>query len=140
MAARLCALPLENVAETMRRLPIEPLAEMPASVLGLSIIRGQPVPVIEAGRLFDDTTAEPKRFVTIKISNRLVALAVDSVLGVRSIEAASSSALPPLLGDATGAVVSAIAILDAEFLLFLRTVCIIPQELPDNLFPGGQAP
>jgi purine-binding chemotaxis protein CheW len=99
LATRLCALPLENVAETMRPLPIEPLAGMPASVLGLSVIRGQPVPVIEAARLFDETGPEPQRFITIRIGGRLVALAVDSVLGVRSIEAALNDELVPLHRD-----------------------------------------
>ena len=48
---RLCALSLGHVVETMRPLPIEPLAAAPHFVLGLATIRGSQVPVVDAGRL-----------------------------------------------------------------------------------------
>ena len=54
--ARLCALPLQNVMETMRLLPIEPVAGAPRSVLGLCPIRGAPVPVVDLQSLL----AEPE--------------------------------------------------------------------------------
>jgi hypothetical protein len=44
--SRLCALALESVLETMRPLPIEPLAGVPEFVRGLPVIRGTPLPVI----------------------------------------------------------------------------------------------
>jgi purine-binding chemotaxis protein CheW len=45
------ALALKDVRETMRPLPIEPLAGTPPFVLGLAIVRGFPTPVIDAARL-----------------------------------------------------------------------------------------
>ncbi len=49
-----------------------------------------------------------------------MALAVDEVLGVRSVPAGTLTALPPLLRDAQTEHVAAIGILDAELLLVLN--------------------
>jgi purine-binding chemotaxis protein CheW len=129
----LCALPLENVVETMRPLPVERIARAPRFVRGLSIIRGVPLPIVDTGSLFGESHSEPQRLVTVRVGDRLIALGVDSVLGVRSISGSASTALPPLLRDADGDVVSAIGILDAELLLFLQTARILPDGLPENL-------
>ena len=45
--ARACAIPLDYVAETMRPLPIEPVAGTPGFVRGVSVIRGAPTPVVD---------------------------------------------------------------------------------------------
>ena len=45
----LAALPLEHVVETMRPLPVEPLGDAPRFILGLSIVRGEPIPVVDVG-------------------------------------------------------------------------------------------
>src|SRR5665213_2546917 len=84
---RLCALPVENVVEILRLLPVEPLARSPAFVLGLCILRGSPVPVVDARLLFGEHGDPPERLVAIRVGSRLIALAVDSVIGLRSIEA-----------------------------------------------------
>lgn len=63
----------------------------------------------------------------------MVALAVDTVLGTRSIEA--DEPLPPLLQEAANNAVSAIGRLDAELVLFLATARIVPQKLLERL--GG---
>jgi chemotaxis signal transduction protein len=60
----MCAVPAERVPEIMRPLPIEPLSRMPCFVLGLSIIRRSPVPVIDARRLLNGGDAPVGRFVT----------------------------------------------------------------------------
>lgn len=127
--ARLCALPLANVVETMRMLPIEPIVGAPRSVLGLCPIRGAPVPVVDLQVLFAEPESPRQRMVTLKVGGRIVALAVDSVLGVRSLAADASARLPPLLGEAAGDIVSAIGMLDTEFLLFLNSVRIAPPGL-----------
>ena len=53
-AGRLLALPLENVVEVMRLLPVEPLPGMPSFIDGLCIIRGTPVPIVNAASLFGE--------------------------------------------------------------------------------------
>jgi len=130
---RLCALPLDCVGETMRPLPIEPLPGAPRFVLGLAVIRGVPVPVVDATQLLGMAEARPARFVTLKAGDRQVALGVDGVLGVRSIAAESLHGLPPLLADAGAGIVAAMGMLDAQLLLVLRGARLVPEELWANL-------
>jgi purine-binding chemotaxis protein CheW len=122
----LCALPLENVIETMRVLPIEKVAQAPQFVLGLCLIRGSPAPVVEIGALFGEPSLISRRMITVRTGTGIVALLVESVLGLRSMSPALLSDLPPLLRNAAVDVVAAIGTLDAELLLFLRTVRILP--------------
>ena len=134
--ARLCALPLTHVVETMRALQVEAVAGAPHFVRGLAVIRGVPVPVVDAARLLGAQDAPADRFVTITAGERRVALAVDSVLGVRAVPAGSLHQLPPLLHEAGADVVAAIGLLDAELLLVLHSTCL----LPDDAWAGGEAP
>ena len=136
VGSRLCALPVENIVETMRPLPIEPLAQSPPFVLGLCLLRGSPVPVVDARLLFGEHGDPPERLVAIRVGSRLIALAVDSVIGLRSIEADTSVGLPLLLQDA-GDVVAAVGTLDAELLLVLNTARIVPQAVLDSVDAEG---
>jgi purine-binding chemotaxis protein CheW len=126
---RLCGLPLDHVVETMRPLPIEPLADAPPFVVGLALVRGAPVPVADIGVLFGEPELRPQRMVTLDAGGRLVALVAEAVLGVRAIDAATSSDLPPLLQTAASGLVTAVGMLDAELLLFLHTARIVPEAL-----------
>jgi purine-binding chemotaxis protein CheW len=129
-----CALPLMHVIEIMRILRLEPIADAPTFVRGLSIIRGLPTPVVDIAHVFGGCPASPLRLVTVKAGTRVVALAVDSVLGVRSIDtAAIAEPWPPLLQDAGSEMVSAIGRLDSDLLLFLNTACIVPEALFERL-------
>jgi purine-binding chemotaxis protein CheW len=113
------AIPLADVVETMRPLPIEPVAAAPGCVLGLAIIRGRPLAVVDVARLVGGGSGRPGRFVTVRAGAREVALAVDEVIGVRTLTADALADLPPLLRDADGAAVDAIGALDAELLFVL---------------------
>jgi purine-binding chemotaxis protein CheW len=130
IGSRVCALPLRHVSETMRPLPIEPLAGMPPFVRGLSIIRGAPTPVVDGTRLVGGTDQEQtSRFVTVKVGERRVALAVDAVIGVRTLPAHSLEALPPLLREGSQDFVSAIGTLDSDLLLMLRSARLVPESV-----------
>jgi purine-binding chemotaxis protein CheW len=134
---RLCALPLASVAETMRPLPLEPLAAMPAFVLGVSVIRGAPVPVVDAAALLGTgTSVSPQRVVTLKVGERHVGLAVDGVIGVHVIPAATLDDVPPLLRE-TDDVVSAISTLDSRLLLVLQGACIVPDTVWAAIAPDA---
>lgn len=133
----LCALPIAHVVEVLRPLPIEPLFGMPQSVLGLCIIRGAPVPVIDAGMLLSGCASPPGRLVTLKAGTRIMALAVEEVVGVRVLDAAALSLLPPLLRDAAGDAVEAIRACDGELLLLLDAAQVIPPPLFDELEARG---
>ena len=136
--ARLCALPLAHVVETMRPLPVQAISSSALGVLGLAMIRGEAVPVLDLAALLgsdaDDreTQASPRtaRFVTVRAADRRVALAVDGVTGARLLTRHSFRALPPLLRDTEADVVESIGALDAELLLVLRAARLVPQGLP----------
>jgi purine-binding chemotaxis protein CheW len=124
---RLCALPLVHVIEIMRPLPMEPARQAPAYVRGLSIIRGQPVPVVDLGLLLGDGDgARTARFVALRVDDRYVALAVDAVIKVRELDAAALRDMPPLLKDGLGAV-ETLGTLDAQLLLVLRAARLLPE-------------
>lgn len=135
----LCALPLQHVQETMRPLPVERIAGVPPFVRGLAVIRGAPTPVIDAGALLGGgASLAPTRFVTVKTGRRLVALAVDAVLGIREIPAGSVDALPPLFQNAHLDVISAVGTLDSELVLVLRSARLVPEEVWSTIEPGRQ--
>jgi purine-binding chemotaxis protein CheW len=130
LATRLIGVPIEHVVETMRPLPIEKLSGAPQFVVGASVIRGAPTPVVDAGRLLGESESRPRRFVTVRAGGRTVALSVDEVLGVSTIPAETLQALPPLLRDAGAEAVAAIGTLDAQLLLVLDSARVVPAELP----------
>lgn len=140
VGALLCALPLEHVVEVMRLLPIETVAGAVPPVRGLSLIRGAPVPVVDAGALIGESAARAERLVTIRIGERCVALAVESVVGIRPIAAQALQRLPPLLRDAASETVAAIGTLDAQLLFFLNAARIVPQDVLDRLGAAAGAP
>jgi purine-binding chemotaxis protein CheW len=140
VGSRLCAVPLAQVVETMRLLPIKSIAGVPGYVRGLSIIRGEPVPVIDAALLLGNETAPAARLVTIRTGARIVALAVDAVEGVIEIGAAKRSELPPLMRQAAADTIAEVGMLDAELLLLLRTARILPQSLFDQLAAAEARP
>jgi purine-binding chemotaxis protein CheW len=137
--AGLCALPLGPVIEIMRPLPIEPVAAPPPGLRGLSVIRGVPVPVLDLAALMGEPGASVGRLVTATVAGRKIAFAVDTVLGVRQIDAAHLAELPPLLRDSARDAVAAIGTLDAELLLLLETGKLLPEGLFDRL-AGEAAP
>jgi purine-binding chemotaxis protein CheW len=125
--SRLCALPLHHVRETMRALPRDQLPDMPPFLLGVSVIRGQPVPVLDLARLTGADGAAPgTRYVTLDLAGRQVALAVDEVIGVRDLAPEALEGVPPLL-DA--GMLSALATRDCALLLVLQTTRLIPDAL-----------
>jgi purine-binding chemotaxis protein CheW len=137
----LCALPIAQVDETLRPLPLEPLAAAPPFVLGLSIIRGLPTPVVDTGALLGaPDRPRPGRLVVLRLQdgNRRVALAVEAVLGVRTIPTAALDQLPPLLRDAGREVITAVGALDHAFLVALHTGRLVPESVWDALATGGE--
>lgn len=129
VGSRLCALPVETVIETMRPLPVALIAGAPAFVQGVSVIRGEPLPVVDAAALLEETEARSDRLITLTVNGRNVALAVDSVLGVHEMSDESLHALSPLLDEAGGELISAIGTLDAELLVVLERARLVPEEV-----------
>jgi purine-binding chemotaxis protein CheW len=129
IGTRVGALALRDIQETMRPLPVEPLAGAPLFVLGIAILRGSPTPVIDVERLMGSTTSTIGRFVTLKLGARTVALAVGAVLDVRSLPLQTLSQVPKLLGEASATLVLALGSLDAELLMVLEASHAVPETV-----------
>lgn len=125
----LAALPVEQVIEIMRALPLEPIAGAPAAVLGLSVIRGAPTPVVDVGRMVGGAATQATRLVTVDVAGRSVALAMTDVIGISAIAAAAFAQLPPLLQNAAEDAVAAVGTLDSELLVFLRASRLVPDDV-----------
>jgi purine-binding chemotaxis protein CheW len=141
VGAQLCALPLRDVVEIMRPLPIGEVAGAPSFVRGVAVIRGELVPVVETAMLLGAMeSAAPSRFVTIRAGDRVVALAVTTVLGIRKLPAASLREAPPLLRDIGAELVETLGRLDQELLLVLRTGRMLPPEFQIPIEAGASRP
>lgn len=123
---RYCGLPLDHVIETCRPQPVQPLGDAPAYVLGLARVRGQIIPVVDLAAILGDKAGHsPTRFVSLRISDRRIALAVDEVKGLVRVPAQSREALPLLLKEGSP-VVESMADLDHSLLLILRMSRLLP--------------
>jgi len=110
----------------MRLLAIEPLAQSDGFVLGLCTIRGTSVPVVDVGALLGaGDAAQSTRLVMVRVEERVVALAVEAVLGIRAVASQSLQDLPPLLGEASTALIASIGAVDGAFLLVLQAARIL---------------
>ena len=126
----LCGLPLGSITELMRPLPVEPFPKMPPFVLGISVVRGYAVPVVDAGAMLHGGESEsPSRFLSLRAGNRRAVLAVERVLGIRDLGRQAVTELPPLLGVARAEVVDAVGTLDRELLLVLGAGRLISQDV-----------
>lgn len=129
------ALPMQHVVETMRMLPVEPVAGCPPIVCGLSVIRGVPTPVIDAALLFDDQPGERGRLVTLRTGKRTIALAMQAVVGVWERADDELDDLPPLLGNAEA--IAGLTTLDRQLVFLLCAARIIPDAILDPLNVAG---
>ncbi|HTQ04823.1 MAG TPA: CheW domain-containing protein [Polyangiaceae bacterium] len=121
-------IPLACVRETMRPLAITAVAGAPHFVLGLAVIRGASVPVVDLGALVGAPSDRPPfgRFVTLAVDGRFVALAVERVIGVSELDVQALESMPPLLRGAAGDAVNALALLDAALLVLLEAGRLVP--------------
>ena len=122
---RVCALPVAQVCEVMRALPVDSIADVPG-VCGLAVIRGAATPVVAPGSLFGDPDPRLTRFIVVRAGGRAAALAVDSVLGVFELECEAD--LPRLTEHAAAGRLEAIAVRDADFVYVLNSASIVPEE------------
>ncbi|MES2105809.1 MAG: chemotaxis protein CheW [Pseudomonadota bacterium] len=135
---RLCAFALADVIETMRPLPAHSLQGTPAFLLGVALIRGAMLPVISLARLFGDAGAatgtapiplERRRYVTLRLGRRHIAVAVQEVLGVRPLDDETLAAMPALLHEVGTDTISTISVLDTELLLVLKAAHLVPEPV-----------
>ena len=116
----LCALPLDEIIETMRPLAIEPLAGTPAFVRGISVVRGVPCPVIDLARLLGGHDAPLSRFVAVRTDRGPVAFATGEVLGIRPADTATTPQGAALPAGAATALVAAVRTFERQPLFVLQ--------------------
>ena len=128
---RACAIPVQHVTETMRPLAIEPLVGRFGFIAGLCVIRGAPTPVVDLKALLEngERSVSYGRFVTLRVGARSMAVGVDVVVGLRTLEAVRLEELPPMLRDVPTDWIEAIGTLDAQLLVVLRAARVVPEEI-----------
>jgi purine-binding chemotaxis protein CheW len=123
------AIPVLEASEVMRPLPAEKIPGMPPFFLGLAVIRGSPVPVIDFNLLVERKREAPiLRYILLKVGNRNIALAVDGILGVRRLSDSVLHELPPLLQDTDTELIKSVSVKDEKLFFVLRTARIVPDE------------
>ena len=125
----LCALRLDEVLETMRPLETLPLAGTPAFVLGISVLRGVPTPVLDVSRLLGGGPGKPQRYITVRTERGAVAMAAGEVIGIRPVYPELAGGHPALLGGASGRLVAGVDTVGAEPLLLLQSMRAVPDEV-----------
>ncbi len=131
-SGRMFGLPFEHVEETMRPLPVQALPGPEDYVVGVSIIRGEPRPVVDLRKLLniDPIDQPPRRLVALRVGeHRRVALLVDEVLGLRIVIVGREDRLPPLLESAHPRVIESLRIVDGELLSVLSRGQLVPDEV-----------
>lgn len=123
-----CALPASSVVETMRPLPIDPVANAPRFIAGLSVVRGEVIPVVSLSSVLGggDRTEEARRLVLVRAGERRLGLLVAEVVGIEQLDEARLEALPPLLGEALPAEVERLGSLDGQALAVLDAARLLP--------------
>ena len=130
--AWMCALPLEDVEETMRPLPITPVSSAPAFVRGVSLVRGQSAPVVDLAVLLGGEPGAPgptARFVSLRVVGGRLALEVDAVLGLRWLEQAALDEVPPLLRATAHGHLDSLGSLDGQLMAVLDAAHLVPEDL-----------
>ena len=131
--SRVCAVPLAIVEEIMRPLPTDPLPGVPPFLRGLALIRGTPVPVLDLGILLGATDEPPtRRFVVLRLNDRRVAIAVETVPGLRALDCSLLN-LSRILDEINPALVAGVSVNDHGLLFVLEAARIVPDGLWQQL-------
>jgi purine-binding chemotaxis protein CheW len=129
----LCAVPVTTVRETMRPQPVTPLADGPPYLSGVAVVRGALTPVVDAGALVSGIPVNAGRLLSLAAADRSVALAVESVVGVRVIEPDALVDLPD------GGPVAGLGVLGDRMLAVLDAVRVVPEPVWDTVLDEVRA-
>jgi purine-binding chemotaxis protein CheW len=133
------AIPISHVIEVTRPLAVTLLPDAPSWVSGVAVLRGIATPVIDARKLLAGAAESGEgpspppasRWVSLRIDDRQVALAVDAVLRAHSLAPETNQAVPPLLG-ATRAI-TGLGTLDKKLLMVLAGARLLASDAFANL-------
>ncbi|MBD8526773.1 chemotaxis protein CheW [Pseudomarimonas arenosa] len=138
-AGRPCAVPLDAVIEVLRPLPIDALTDVPAYLLGLSVLRGQPVAVLDLPRLLGQPGEAIGRWLHLRVGPRRLALAVPSVGRVEHLDQLDWQPLPALFEGDAARVVQQVAQRDQQLYVQLNVMRLLPDSLWRRLEKGASA-
>ncbi|SDS22974.1 chemotaxis protein CheW [Actinoplanes derwentensis] len=124
-----CALPLDEVVETMRPLATRPLAGPPPYVRGLTIVRGTPSPVIDVTRLLTGITGQIERYVAVQAGRGMIVCATGPVIGVQEVQVEPPEGPAALLTGAAKALIAGVGTIGTEPLILLRSIQAVPDEV-----------
>ncbi|HEY3175266.1 MAG TPA: chemotaxis protein CheW [Candidatus Polarisedimenticolia bacterium] len=137
--AYVCAIPIEEIVETMRPLAAERVPGMPPYVRGLSVIRGSPVAVVDLVSLMGGAgSGDVTRFVTIRAGSRVVALAVPEVLGVGPLDDPAAGTPLPLIENAHPGLIQSTGTMAGRLLMVLRAGRILPEMVWGEMLSAGR--
>lgn len=128
-ANRHCALPIDAVIEVLRPLPLQTLADSPPFLLGLAVVRGAGIPVLDLARLLDDASEPHARWVHLRVGARRLALAVRQVGQVQDLSQLDWQPLPPLFDGSAATAVAQLAERDRELYLQLQVMRLLPEAI-----------
>jgi purine-binding chemotaxis protein CheW len=138
----LAAVRLQDVVETLRPLAARPLAGTQPFVLGLSIMRGRPTPVVDVALLLTGSAVPASRWIAVRTPRGPIALATGEVLGLRATEDITQQNTA-VLGPTPARVVEAIGSLDREPMFLLRSFALVPDDVwaaVETAGPAGPVP
>lgn len=125
----LCAIPLHEVRETMRRLPIRTIQGALPFVRGLAQIRGALLPVIDVRALLGEPPEHSRSgapfFVTVQFGEQCAAIEADAIIGAQHIPLEQLEPLPSLLSETIGIFVEKLGSLDRRHLAFCSAVKLL---------------
>jgi chemotaxis signal transduction protein len=97
--------------------------------MGVALIRGRGVPVVDLALLLTGARSPTSRFVSLGLDGRSVALAVGEVSGLRRLDLARFGQVPPLFG-AGSELLQAVGTLDGGLLRVLNGVRLVELAAP----------
>lgn len=124
-----CALPLGSVREVMRPLLLQSANGLAPAVLGISIVRGDALPVVSLPGMLGQQSGLQTRFVVVRTPRRDCVLAVDGIEGIAAIDGQQFEPMSKLLQGIEAA--ETIAALDRNLIVTLNmalVAAVLPQE------------
>jgi chemotaxis signal transduction protein len=121
-------LPLVNIVEILRPLPLETVPDSPDFVAGLAVIRGEPLVIVSLRQGSRSELSGASRFIVLRIANRRAGLVVDEVVGLRALDHEQLGPLPALLSRTTD-LIDAIGTLDGQLLVVLNSAQLVPEHV-----------
>ncbi|MGA5299109.1 chemotaxis protein CheW [Nucisporomicrobium flavum] len=122
------ALRLSEVVETMRPLPVHHLAGTPPFISGICVMRGLPTLVVDVTRLLSGGETAAERYVAVRTGRGTVALATGAVLGIHTLAADGEGRHAGLLGEAPARLIAAVGTVDAQPVLLLQSLHLVPDD------------